>query len=419
MVSQNGGPIRLLYLQPAEGFGGAERQGVLHISGLRQHGFEVVPVVGPGHAILGALADEGVDEYVFLEHLTQKAHPPLSSFGRLAFATRSVRNWFATQRSIRELASARSIDLVFANRTTGWIAGGVAARELRVPLVWRGGSRITRRFEAITLRTLAHFLGPDLLLVNCEAVRADLTPLIRAPSLLLHNGVDTRRFHAARVQPRIRRQLAIADDVPVIGFASRPAPEKGMELLARVVELSRERLPRSHFLVAGEFGWREQYQEMFAARGLADRVRFLGHLADVESFLRSCDVVVLTSPQHSIEGSPNALIEAMAMERPIVATRVGGVAELITDGVEGYLVAENDAQAFTRRLVELVYDPDLRRRMGARGRASVLARFDQDKVVARLAEVLHAVHARVRPPAIWQPGRARLDVRSGLSLSRA
>jgi glycosyltransferase involved in cell wall biosynthesis len=171
-----------------------------------------------------------------------------------------------------------------------------------------------------------------------------------------------------------------------------------MELLARVAELSTKRLPQAHFLVAGEFGWREHFQAMFAARGLAERVRFLGHIDDIESFMSSCDVVVLTSQAHSIEGSPNSLLEAMSMERPVVATRVGGVAEAVTDGVEGFLVGEDDAETFTRRLTQLLSNSDLRRRMGTRGRAAVLARFDQEKVVARLAGVLHAVHAHVRAP---------------------
>jgi len=109
----------------------------------------------------------------------------------------------------------------------------------------------------------------------------------------------------------------------------------------------------------------------------------------VESFLASCDVVVLTSKSRSIEGSPNALLEAMAMERPIVATRVGGVAEVITDGVEGFLVGEVDGEAFAERLVRLLGDPGLRRQMGAAGRARVLAHHREGDVVATLAAMLH------------------------------
>jgi glycosyltransferase involved in cell wall biosynthesis len=132
--------------------------------------------------------------------------------------------------------------------------------------------------------------------------------------------------------------------------------------------------------------------------GLSSTVTFLGHVQDIESFYRSCDVVVLTSKSRSIEGSPNAMLEAMAMECPVVATEVGGVAEAVRHGVEGFLVPPDDAARFADCLVALLSDGALRRRMGAAGRAAVLERFDHQVVVSRLAGILRDVvlTARVR-----------------------
>jgi glycosyltransferase involved in cell wall biosynthesis len=387
-------PIRLLYVQPAEAFGGAERQGVLHISKLAGHGFHVTPVVGPGALIRSALADEGIHDYVFLKHLSHGANHPMGGARKVAFAARAVADWIATERSIRALIVARRIQIIVANRTTGWIAAGPVARLLGIPIVWRGGSRITAPFQAHVLKFLSRRLRPDFLLANCEAVRADLVPLVGCPSEILRNGVDTRRFDPARVPPRFRQGLGIADDVPVVGFSSRPAPGKGIELLAHVAERTAQKLPKVQFLVAGEFGWRRHFEQMAVARGLGGRLRFLGHVPDVETFLRSCDAVVLTSKAKSIEGSPNALLEAMAMERPVVATRVGGVGEAVTDGVEGFLVDEDQGDAFATRLADLLSDRDRRLRMGRAGRAAVVDKFHSEKVVANLANLLHSLLAQ-------------------------
>jgi glycosyltransferase involved in cell wall biosynthesis len=387
-------PVRLLYVQPSEVFGGAERQGVLHMARLAEHGFDVVPVVGPGRLITRALEEQGIDDYVFLEHLTHEASYPVAGLGKLRFAAGAVRDWLATQHSLVGLAVRHRSELIFASRSTGWLAASGVARGLGIPLVWRGGGRPTSRTELAILAVLARFFCPDLLVANCRAVRGDLAPALRCPTEILPNGVDVQRFDPARVRARFRHELNLGPGVPVVGFPSRPAPEKGMELLAEVAERTARRVPDVRFLVAGEFGWRPHFEELFAARGLYDRVRFLGHVEDVETFLRSCDVVVLTSKARSIEGSPNALLEAMAMERPVVATRVGGVEEVITDGVEGFLVPDGDADAFSRRLAELLGDRDLQRRMGTAGRAHIVAEHHHEKVAADLARMLHEVLAR-------------------------
>ena len=103
--------------------------------------------------------------------------------------------------------------------------------------------------------------------------------------------------------------------------------------------------------------------------------------------------MVLTSNAHSIEGSPNALLEAMAMARPVLATRVGGIAEAVTHGAEGFLFRGSDVDGFAGDLIRLLREQTLRARMGAAGRKRILADFHADKVVAHLASVLREVHA--------------------------
>jgi glycosyltransferase involved in cell wall biosynthesis len=387
--------MRILYIQPAEGFGGAERQGVVHIRRLLDLGHEVVPVVGPGAPICEALEREGVRDYVFVPDFVSQANTPRRTIDHIGNARSAARSWLSLHRRLDGLVRERHVQLVFASRPPAWIAGSSSARRAGLPLIWRGGSRITSAHEAVGLRLLARLWPPDALVTNCDAVRRDLAPALRCPAHILPNGVDLTRFDARRVAPRVRLQLGIDDRTPVVGLSARPAPGKGLEFLAEVVRAAAAEVSSLRLLVAGEFGWRAHYQSLFASLGLGDRVTFLGHVADIDNFYASCDIVVLASRRHSIEGSPNAVLEAMAMERPVVATHVGGLAETLHDGIEGYLVDPADSAGFARRLIDLCGDPSLRRRLGAAGRATVEREHDDRVVAERLAAICTAVAERV------------------------
>lgn len=366
---------RVLYLLPAAGFGGAERQGVLHIRHLEKHGIDVLPVVGPGETVRQALHDEGVRDDVFLLHMPEDVTNARGTWGGF------LRDWVLTQHVLTRLVREHAIDVVFASRSVGWVVASELARRIDVPVVWRGGSRITRSAERIGLRLAMPRWSPALFLANCDAVAADFAPYVGRSEILL-NAVDTARFDPRRV--KVERESA-----PLIGLAARPAPGKGLELLVDIVEKTTRQIPNARFAIAGDFPSRAHYEQMFA--GLADRVTFLGHVTDMPAFYARCDVVILTSDEHSIEGSPNALLEAMAMERAIVATRVGGVAEIIDDGKQGLLVDAGDSTAFANRLVELLRDDFLRRHLGSAARHRIISRHGIDAVVGRLADLLRSV----------------------------
>src|SRR5262249_42883958 len=144
---------------------------------------------------------------------------------------------------------------------------------------------------------------------------------------------------------------------------------------------------------AGEFGFRPLYEARFRALGLTDAVRFLGHVDAMENFFRAMDVVILTSRAQSIEASPNALLEAMSTGRPVVATAVGGVPELVCGGVEGYLVGEWDDAGLASHLLALLRFPELRERLGRAGRARVVSQHGISTVVGAFAGDLRRVVA--------------------------
>jgi glycosyltransferase involved in cell wall biosynthesis len=300
--------------------------------------------------------------------------------------------WRKSVDQLVALAKRERIDMILASRTFGWTVGWVVARKLGLPVVWRAGSQPASRAQLLTLHHFAPFFIPDLLVTNCEVGRRIYGGSVPAPTVVIRNGVDTQRFDPARVEPRLRQELNLAN-TPVVGLAARPAPEKGLAYLARVVSLVAHDFPDVRFLVAGEFPWRGHFQRLFARHGLDGRVTFLGHVKDIETFYAACDVVVLTSERRSIELSSNAIIEAMSMARAVVVTDVGGMTEVVEDGYNGFVASPDDAAGFAQKVSLLLGDSGMRHNFGEAARMQILQRHSQEKVTAKLATFLQAVQA--------------------------
>lgn len=284
--------MRILYIQPAEGFGGAERQSVAHITHLRALGHTVVPFVGPGRLVPVALEDAGVHDYVFSTHFPSDPPRPLPLWRNIVHRVGFFEAWRRTTRHAIEAGrAAAGIDLVFASRPFGWTVGSFVARRLQVPVVWRAGTMPNGLVDHLALRWLARMIKPDALVANAFALAAKLAPAIAVPSYVVYNGVDVDRFYPKRTRPRFRLELGLHPEAPVVGVSARPHPDKGLDLLAAVIARVSRRFPRLHVLVTGEDGWRGTLERRFAADGLRARVTFLGHVRDIESFYRSCDVI--------------------------------------------------------------------------------------------------------------------------------
>jgi glycosyltransferase involved in cell wall biosynthesis len=385
-------PVRLLYLLPADGFGGAERQGVYHLAELPRHGFDVRAVVGPSAALMQALRDTESRCERF-EHSCEATLSPESIWGRVGALGAHAAAVARAASDIERLVRDERCDLVFANRTTAWLIAAAASVRLGVPYVIRAGSRPAHPWLVLGLRALDRVSPPAAVFSNCVAVDRTIGAWFRVPRYIVANAVDLDVFSPGSPAPA-RARLGLPPATPLVGLAARPAPEKGFELFARVVTRVRARRPDVRFVVAGEFAWRGHIEAQLRAAGLGGSVRFLGHVHQMSDFFRAVDVVVLTSKASSIEASPNALLEAMATARPIVATDVGGVSELVSHGLEGYLMDEEDASGFADHVVRLLCWPEGRVRLGRAGRERAMG-HGVSAVVATLAHDLRDVVRRL------------------------
>jgi glycosyltransferase involved in cell wall biosynthesis len=190
----------------------------------------------------------------------------------------------------------------------------------------------------------------------------DLDPLVAAPA---------RRGE-------LRQELGLDAAAPLVGIVARLAPVKAHETFLEAARAIAPARPDATFLVAGDGERRAALEALAAGLGLGSRVRFLGWRADLDRLYADLDVVVLTSKN---EGSPVALIEAMAAGRPVVSTRAGGVEDVVADGETGVLVPVGDSAAVARAILGLLDDPARAARLGAAARTSAVARFGSRRLV--------------------------------------
>jgi len=168
-------------------------------------------------------------------------------------------------------------------------------------------------------------------------------------------------------------------DAPLVGIVARLVPIKAHDVFLAMAARVRQTYSTAVFVIVGDGELRTSLEQRAVDLGLAGAVRFLGWRADIDRLYADIDVVVLTSRN---EGSPVALIEAMAAGVPVVSTEVGGVADVVQHGATGLLAPMDDDAALARHVVTLLGDRDLGRRMGQRGRAIVAATYSADRLVS-------------------------------------
>lgn len=216
-------------------------------------------------------------------------------------------------------------------------------------------------------------------LVDNEGIRRDRIQLV-------YNGVDIERFGGeAAMRAEVRRELGLADDDFAVLQVARLDALKDHVTAIRTIAAARRHSPQDRnivLLVAGEGPEEASIRDEIARLGVGDRVRMLGLRRDVPRLLAAADAFLLTSIS---EGIPVTLIEAMAARLPIVATRVGGVAEVVVDGETGRLAAAGDAEKLAAALVQLAAAPELCRTMGQAGRHRAEAMFTQSQMTAAYA----------------------------------
>lgn len=288
-------------------------------------------------------------------------------------------------------------DVVHTHMAKAGTVGRLAAAICRVPLVvhtYHGhvfhgyfSPRKTRVFLAIE-RALGRLT--DRIVVVGDRQLEELAGTYRvAPRgklLPIRLGLELEPFlHAEQHRGTLRAELGLAPDTPLVGIVARLVPIKAHEDFFEAVRLVRAAVPALQVLVVGDGERRGALEALVERLGLQSAVRFLGWRRDLPAVYADLDVVALAS--HN-EGSPVALIEALAAARPVVSTAVGGVPEVVVDGETGLTVPARQPTGLAGAILTLLRDPTRAAALGRAGRAHVYPRYAS----ARLADDMRALY---------------------------
>jgi len=302
-------------------------------------------------------------------------------------------------RDIRRVASvvhSRSIDIVHCHRgKDNWVAALALTLSgaRNVPLVrtrhvitpvssgifnrWLFG-RATARIIAVSEAAARSFAA-----VNRRWYERSLAGKIR----VVHPAVDLKRFSPDRRSEEWRQKMGLDEDDILIGVIGRFQRVKGQYEFLRAAGIIARDYPRVWFLLAGRGSEekRQRYRHMAESLGIEDRFILLGEIDDIAPVIASLDIGVVASV--GSEASSRIVLEYMASERPIVATRTGGIPDLIEDGATGRLVPPGDVAALRQAICELLRSPETRRKFAAAARARAEEYFNFDRWIAQTEEV--------------------------------
>ena len=369
--------LRVLRAITRLNIGGPAIHAILLTRGLQNERFSSVLVTGLEGPHEGSMRDlatkHGVEPRVLRE------------LGREVSPLNDLRATLAMYRMIR----GSRPDIVHTHMAKAGTAGRLAARLARVPIVvhtFHGHTfhsywgpvksaaflQIERTLGAMTDRVIA--VG--------DAQKADIAhygvaPLTKIQTIPLGLEIEPM-LEAERQRGRLRAELGIGADRPLIGIVARLVPIKAHEVFLEAASIIRAASPESTFLIIGDGERRAELEALARQLGVADATRFLGWRDDMREVYADLDVVTLCSNN---EGSPVALIEALAAARPVVSTRVGGVPNVVQDGESGLLVPPRDPVAFADAVLALLRDPARGTQLGLAGRRAVFPKHASTRLV--------------------------------------
>ena len=380
-TARNGGPGRSLFyilkfLDPA----------VVHRS-----------VVLPREGVISELyRSRGVTEDLFIEpdlieNLVEPQSRPMSREdfdAPLALrGSRAALNVLRVGRGLMRLTSMiqrGAYDLVYCNGTNADFAGGVLARTSGVPALWHVRYTSVPKLAQGVHDRLAASRGVSRIVCVSNA-SATLFPHCPEKVRVIHNALDTSEFDVSSITPVLRRELGLPNDAIVFGSQGRILPRKGyVEMILAAREalslMTEDERRRAFFVVLGDTPEDIRPDHLAECRalvesfGLVDKFRFVGFRTDILPWAADFDVAVV--PSVYPDPLPRAVIEAMALGKPVIAFDVGGVSAMLKDGTTGTLVRAGDASGLAKEMLRYLREPALRGAHGRAGRSRVEQEFD-------------------------------------------
>jgi L-malate glycosyltransferase len=276
----------------------------------------------------------------------------------------------------------RKVHVLHSHRYKENLLAACLGWRCRIPFVVRtqhGGPEPFRGFGHWKQRLICRLdlalarYATDAVICVSDELHSQLARHINPKKIVtIHNGIDTSKVDSTLTMAEAKRRLAIPESCLVFGVAGRLEPIKRLDIFLASAKRITMQLPHTRFVIVGEGSRESELRELAREHKIDGRVLFLGHRRDIYDVLRAFDVFVLCSDH---EGVPMALLEALCLGVPVVARRVGGVPEVIQDGVSGVLVESAKPDALAKACIQVLQD-ERQKCLALAGTSFVREKFD-------------------------------------------
>jgi glycosyltransferase involved in cell wall biosynthesis len=297
--------------------------------------------------------------------------------------------------AIRELLSGRRVDIVHANEPHALTSAWLARAHHRVPLV--ASRRVIFPLSKSTV-SLSRYRAATKIIAVSQCVSSALTNsgLQAGDITVISDGVPTENLFSQADRAEARRSMGMEPNAMLIGCIAALTPDKGQEILIRAFAQIRVRYPGCQLLLVGDGPCRTKLAALVRELDLDGAVHFTGFLENIQNAYAAIDLFAFLA---QAEALGTALLLAMAIGLPVVASALGGIPEVVEEGRNGLLVKDQNPEAVASAIVRLFADPAFAARLGSAARETILARFSQEIMVTqtlRLYEQLVSSSSRQR-----------------------
>jgi glycosyltransferase involved in cell wall biosynthesis len=368
--------VNILYVESSHSWGGQEYRTCLEINWLNAHGHQAWLICNPGSQVDSKASELGT------RLVTMPLQSRIDPLG-------SLRLWkFCRQNKIDLLKTYSSKD--------HWIC---------LPLYFCGIplSRARCITDAIGSRSRAFVFkhGCSQVVADASVIKRQLVEQHKvdpAKIQVIGSAVDLERFKPPRDRAKFRREIGVGDEVPLIGNVGMIRPDKGQLELVRAASLVLQKHPDARFVIVGQgTGILKRginVRNAIDRAGLAEKITMAGYRWDTPDVYAACDMIVIASLR--TEASPIVLREAFASGRPVIATKVGDIPEIIRHRENGLLIEPGNTEALAAAIMEFVSDPDLSAHCAANGLRYATEHFSFDRMMeAKLRADLSVLRQKV------------------------
>ena len=372
--------FRVLHIHTLPVISGSGINTFLTMRGMKGNGFESVLACAPGGSLIELVQRCGMKVEIF-PSLVQPLRP-LTDFTAIVDLTRHLRQ--------------ERYHVVHTHNSKAGFVGRLSATLARVPVIvhtvhgfaFHQQEAPWRRFLFRNLERLAAHWCDKMIFISQPLVDWALEERISRSDQMarIYSGIEMDRFQPVSEEEKnnLKAKWGLHRDHAVIGIVSKLWEGKGHGLLLRAFSALRRERPNARLVIVGEGYLMDSLKNQVRQMGLSDGVIFTGFLEDVPRIIATFDVAVLPS---YFEGMGRVLLEAMAMEKPVVGTSVGGIPDLIEEGVNGYLVSPGNEKELASALLKILDDKNLAMEMGCAGRNKMTERFSAESMVRSIEQV--------------------------------